>query len=203
MKIAIIGHGNVGGALAQNWAGKGHEIIIGARRPDDEKVRKLTAYEHIRATDIPDAVEQAEVILIATPPNIIPNLLESIDPEEDQVVIDATNSIRPWSRQYPTAFHALRDLTDAQVVKCFNTTGYENMLDPVYDGVGSDLFVAGDSERGKAVATQLALDAGFGACYDFGGDDRVEALEKLAFAWINLAIFQGLGRNVAFKVLKR
>lgn len=203
MKIAIIGHGNVGGALAQNWASKGHEIFIGARRPEDEKVLKLTAHEHIRATDIPDAVEQAEVILIATPPNIIPNLLESIDPEEDQVIIDATNSIRPWSRQYPTAFHALRDLTDAQVVKCFNTTGYENMLDPLYDGVAADMFVAGDSERGKAIATQLALDAGFGACYDFGGDDRVEALEKLAFAWINLAIFQGLGRNVAFKVLKR
>jgi predicted dinucleotide-binding enzyme len=203
MKIAIIGHGNVGGALAQNWAGKGHEIIIGARNEEDEKVRKLTALERITATSIPEAAEAADVILIATPPNIITNLLESFDPAEEQVVIDATNSIRPWSRQYPTAFHALRDLTDAQVVKCFNTTGYENMLDPVYDGVGVDMFVAGSSEQGKAVATQLALDAGFGACYDFGGDDRVEALEKLAFAWINLAIFQGLGRNVAFKVLKR
>ena len=77
------------------------------------------------------------------------------------------------------------------------------MLGSIYARVVVDMFVAGDSERGKAIATQLALDAGFGACCDFGGDDRVEALEKLAFAWINLAIFQGLGRNVAFKVLKR
>ena len=40
-------------------------------------------------------------------------------------------------------------------------------------------------------------------CYDFGGSDRVELLEKFAFSWINLAIMQGVGRNMAFKVVKR
>ncbi|HNN05870.1 MAG TPA: NAD(P)-binding domain-containing protein, partial [Leptospiraceae bacterium] len=31
MKIAVIGTGNVGGALAAKWAGKGHEIFLGVR----------------------------------------------------------------------------------------------------------------------------------------------------------------------------
>jgi len=52
-------------------------------------------------------------------------------------------------------------------------------------------------------AEQLANDIGFGKCYDFGGDDKVELLEKFALSWINIAIMQGHGRNLAFKLLKR
>ena len=50
MKIAIIGHGNVGGTLARKWAAAGHHIAIGARHPDDDKVQKiLSFYQGIRA----------------------------------------------------------------------------------------------------------------------------------------------------------
>ena len=77
------------------------------------------------------------------------------------------------------------------------------MRDPSYDGVGIDMFMAGSSERGKQVARQLALEAGFAECYDFGGDDKVVLLEQFALAWINLAIMQGQGRQIAFKVLRR
>ena len=41
MKIAIIGAGNVGGALGANWARKGHDIIFGARDPKSEKTQAL------------------------------------------------------------------------------------------------------------------------------------------------------------------
>jgi len=44
---------------------------------------------------------------------------------------------------------------------------------------------------------------GFEQCYDFGGDDRFELIEQFAFSWINLAVMQGQGRNIAFKILKR
>jgi predicted dinucleotide-binding enzyme len=65
------------------------------------------------------------------------------------------------------------------------------------------MFIAGDSAQAKAVVRQLAHDLGFAECYDFGGNDRAPLLEQLALAWINLAIFQGNGRSMAFKVLKR
>ena len=40
MKIAIIGAGNVGGTLALGWAKAGHEITIGAKDPNSNKVKK-------------------------------------------------------------------------------------------------------------------------------------------------------------------
>jgi len=68
MKIAMIGHGNVGGTLAKRWSKTGNEIIIGARDLEDPPVAKLTsAHEHIQATTIQSAVDQAEVVLVAIP----------------------------------------------------------------------------------------------------------------------------------------
>jgi len=93
--------------------------------------------------------------------------------------------------------------TRAEVVKCFNTTGFENMLNPINNGEGIDMFMAGDSNNAKAVAKQLALDCGFSTCIDFGKADKVELLEKFALSWINLAIMQGHGRDMAFKVIRR
>lgn len=77
------------------------------------------------------------------------------------------------------------------------------MLNPVYKGEAVDMFMAGDSDIAKDIAVQLALDCGFENCYDFGKSDKVELLEKFALSWINLAIMQGQGRNIAFRLVKR
>jgi predicted dinucleotide-binding enzyme len=77
------------------------------------------------------------------------------------------------------------------------------MLNPNYGEMVLDAFVAGDSIKGKEVAVKLALDAGFAACYDVGGNDKFQLMEQFAFFWINLAMFQGNGREIGFKLLKR
>lgn len=77
------------------------------------------------------------------------------------------------------------------------------MKNPVYGDTAIDMFVAGDSARGKAAAIQLAKDAGFAECYDIGGNDRFNLIEQFAWFWINLAMFQGQGREIGFKLLKR
>jgi len=199
MKIAIIGHGNVGGALAKSWAQKGHDIIIGVRKEKDEKAAKLVNQPNTSTASIPEAAKQADVILVAIPAKAAGEVAKTLGDVSDKVLIDATNNIR----QPDTAFDVFKAETKAEVVKCFNTTGYENMRNPVYGMESADMFMAGDSERAKRVAKQLALDAGFAECYDFGGDDQAKALEHLAYAWINLAIFQEHGRNMAFKMLRR
>lgn len=203
MKIAIIGHGNVGGALAKRWATAGHDVIIGARNPQDEKVQLFTKLHNIPVTDIINAVQQAEVILVATPAHTAVELANQFGKLPDKIIIDATNAIQRKPTPYATAFDAFQKITGAELAKCFNTTGFENMENPVYDNIAIDLFTAGSSVKAKAITMQLAKDAGFGECYDFGGDDRVELLEQFALAWINLAIFQKHGRNIAFKLLKR
>ncbi len=203
MQIGIIGHGNVGGALARNWAGKGHQIRIGARDPQSNKVKALTQLDKVESVSIPEAAQQSEVILVAIPAREAPNLASKLGDLSGKILIDSTNSIGPPSGPYPTAFHAFQALTDAEVVKCFNSTGFENMADPIYEGKGIDMFMAGNSSRAKEAVRQLALDAGFGNCHDFGNAEQVKLLEQLALCWINLAIFQKQGRNIAFKVLRR
>ncbi len=205
MKIAIIGSGNVGSALAKSWAKAGHRIFVGSRNPENANVKSLADSDsNISVHSTGEAIAQAEVILIATPAQTVIALAGQLQNSADKVIIDATNALFSKPGSYQNSSEALRDLTDCpHVVKCFNATGFENMYNPVYDGEGVDMFVAGDSMRGKETAKQLARDIGFAVCHDFGGDDKIPLLEQLAMAWINLAIMQKQGRNIAFKVVKR
>ncbi|HNM27677.1 MAG TPA: NAD(P)-binding domain-containing protein, partial [Saprospiraceae bacterium] len=198
MKIAIIGTGNVGGALAAAWAKAGHQILLGVRDQSNFKGMELLANPGTVALGIKEAAAEAEVILVATPPQFAEDLAPAFGDVRGKVIIDATNAVRTRPDNYPTAYHAFAALTGAEVVKCFNTTGYENMLDPVYGGQRIEVFMAGDSDTAKQTARQLALDAGFGDCLDFGKSDKVLLLEQFALSWINLAIMQGHGRNIAF-----
>jgi predicted dinucleotide-binding enzyme len=203
MNIAIIGTGNVGGALATGWAKKGHSIHLGVQDVSQFKGKDLLHNPNTDVQSIADAVAKSEVVLIATPPPAIFSIIEQMGDVTGKTLIDATNSVRQAPDPYKTAYHALMEKTKGEVVKCFNSTGFENMLNPIYHGEGIDMFMAGDSDEAKAVATQLAMDIGFASCMDFGKADKVELLEKFALAWINLAIMQGHGRAMAFKVLKR
>jgi predicted dinucleotide-binding enzyme len=77
------------------------------------------------------------------------------------------------------------------------------MVNPTYHNLAIDLFVAGDSIKGKEMAIKLAKDAGFAECYVVGGNDKFSLMEQFAWFWINLAMFQGQGREMAFKLFKR
>jgi len=204
MKISVIGTGNVGGALALQWANAGHEIFLGVRDRQNFKGSHLLENKNISVHSISKAGELSDVILIATAPQHIIDILRLLGNIEGKVVIDAMNSLRSSPEGFRNSFEAIRSIKPrVSLVKCFNSTGFENMRNPNYDGVGIDMFMAGSSENAKKVAAQLAIDAGFGECYDFGGDDKAELLEQFALSWINLAIMQGNGRNMAFKILKR
>jgi predicted dinucleotide-binding enzyme len=205
MIIAIIGTGNVGGALAQQLIKAGHTILMGAKFPLSAKsIHLATKIGEDRLTSIEQAAKQASVIIITSPPDALLQIIPQLGNVSEKTIIDASNSIRVKPDNYPTAYHAIKALTQTEaVVKCFNTTGFENMLNPIYQGQGIDMFCAGNNQQAKDIATQLAKDIGFSSCYDFGGDDKVELLEKFALCWINLAIMQGHGRDMAFKLIRR
>lgn len=203
LKIAIIGEGNVGRALAERWAGQGHTIFLGVLDLIEFMGRYLLKYEYTYLLPVRQAAAKADIILIASPPATIFEILEKTGNLSGKIVIDATNVLYHTPKPYPTVYHCVLSEAKARVVKCFNTTGYENMINPVYDGEGIDMFMAGDSIEAKAVAARLALDAGFSSCIDFGGSDKVELLEKLALAWFNLACVQGEDKDIAFKLVRR
>jgi 8-hydroxy-5-deazaflavin:NADPH oxidoreductase len=204
MTIAIIGSGNVGGALAQQWSKAGHSIYIGANFPLSDK-NKLLAEKLGESCFLPIeyAVSKATVVLIATPPTAIFDILPQLGDVSNKIIIDATNAVSKKPEPFKTVYHCLQANTQAAIVKCFNTTGFENMLNPVYKSEGIDMFMAGDSDTAKDIAVQLAIDCGFENCYDFGKSDKVELLEQFALSWINLAIMQGMGRDIAFRLVRR
>lgn len=76
------------------------------------------------------------------------------------------------------------------------------MSNPNYGTQKLNMFVAGDSKAGKQIASQLAIDAGFESCYSVGGNQHFALMESFAFFCINLAMFQGQGREIVFKLLK-
>jgi 8-hydroxy-5-deazaflavin:NADPH oxidoreductase len=203
MKIAIIGTGNIGGTLGKRWLDAGHDIILGVRDVQNFKGEALSNEANVSVKSISEAVAAADTILVATPPQVVLELIPQFGNLTGKVIIDASNAVRMKPEGYETAFHAFAQLTDAELVKCFNTTGFENMANPDYKGQAIDMFMAGDSAKAKTVAKELAVAIGFADCIDFGGSDKVMLLEQFALAWINLAIMQGHGRNLAFKVLRR
>lgn len=205
MKIAIIGSGNVGGALATKWSAANHEIFLGVRDINSFKGIALLKNPNTKACSVTDAVKQAEIIVIATPATLAAEISQSLGDTTGKIIIDTCNIVMGRG---PAGFTNVSEciLANTQtkdVVKCFNSTGFNNMLNTVYNNQKIDMYVAGDSVKGKKVAKQLSLDAGFENCYDIGGNDKFQLLEQYAFFWINLAMFQGHGREIAFKLLKR
>lgn len=205
MKIAIIGTGNVGGALANQWAKAGHRIFLGSRNREQFQDSHLLNNPNTSLHSITDAVRESEVILLATPATAAIEVAKSLGDTSGKIVIDAMNIVRGnGPKGYDNTAEAIMDYTQTRdVVKCFNTTGYNNMENPVYGNHSLDLFMAGDSQKGKNAAKTLATDAGFEQCYDIGGNTEFNRLESFANFWIHLALFQGFGRDIGFKLLRR
>lgn len=205
MKIAVIGAGNVGRALILRCLKAQHQVLVGVKFPLSEKSIQLAKeIGEDKLVPVDEACKLSELIIVATPAHIVLSLIPQFGDVSNKVIVDATNAVRMKPEPYSTAYEGIKQLTgNKSVVKCFNTTGFENLLNPDYGDFAIDLFAAGDDAEAKAKVMKLAIELGFGACYDFGGDDKVELLEQFALSWINLAIMQGHGRGIAFKLLKR
>lgn len=205
MNIAVIGTGNIGGTLAQRLSVNGHRVRLGVRDTARFKGQEvLSALTGVTAHTIGEAVNASEVIIIAVPAAAAAETARALGDVRNKVIIDAMNAVNLRPEGFAnTAEAILANCNCSDVVKCFNSTGYENLSNPDYFGTPADMFVAGDSAKAKAIAIRLAKELGFGEVYDFGGNDRFSLLEQLALCWINLAIFQKNGREISFKVLKR
>lgn len=64
------------------------------------------------------------------------------------------------------------------------------------------MFYCGDDASAKKAAAQLASDLGFEPV-DAGGLTSARLLEPLAMLWIHLAYGQGVGRDFAFRIMRR
>ena len=213
MKLAIIGAGSVGGTLGTAWAQKaGHEIFFGVRNPQSDKVQALVGSlgGMARAGTAAEAATSADVIVLATPWNGAEAAIRSMGDVSGKIILDATNPLAMGSDglgleigHSTSAGEKVQGWAKgASVFKTLNTTGYGNMADPVFHGVKSAMFVAGDDAAAKPKVIALVAALGF-EVIDAGPLRNARLLEAHAMLWIELALKRGLGRDFAFAILRR
>lgn len=151
MNIAIVGTGNVDSALATKWASKGHHIYLGVRDRDSFKGSGLLNNPNTSLHTIHEAVTLSEIVLISTPAPATVEVAKSLGDTSEKIIIDIMNILMGRGPLgYRTTTEAiLAHTSSVKVVKCFNTTGFNNMLNPEYGHTALDMFVAGDSHSAK------------------------------------------------------
>jgi predicted dinucleotide-binding enzyme len=209
MKIAIVGTGQVAAALGKGWAARGHMVTFASREPGAERVQQLLAAAgpNASAARVADAVRRSSIIVLAVPFTAVRERLEMAGDVGGKVLIDCTNPIAPGLRpMFDAGTSGVEQIAvwapRARLVKAFNTTGAENMAAPRYNGQPSTMFICGDDEVAKGATAQLAEELGF-EVVDAGGLSAARHLENLALLWIHLARVNGMGRDIAFRLLRR
>ena len=213
MKIAIIGAGNVGGALGAAWAKKaGHDVVFGVRDPKSEKTQALlqTIGSKARAAMVPEAAASADVIVLSTPWPATEAAIRSMGNVQGKVMLDATNPLTRGPEGIGLEIgHTTSGgekvqswATGASVFKTLNTTGFGNMASPEFKGAKSVMFVAGDAAANKPKVMKLVGELGFDVI-DAGPLRNARLLEAHAMLWIDLALVRGQGRDFAFGILRR
>jgi predicted dinucleotide-binding enzyme len=187
LRIAVIGAGNIGRTLRTRWAAAGHQVVYGVRRPGEPGTAPVA-----------DAVAGAEVVVLAVPGAAAKQVVASLGSDlAGKVVVDATNDVQGSGK-----LHALDELADgAHPVRAFNTLGWENFADPVVGGVQADLLYAAEEGVAKDTAETLIRDVGLEPVW-VGGVEAFDVVDSVTRLWFTLALQRGLGRRLAFKVVR-
>ena len=194
MRVAIIGKGNVGRALAPNIAAAGHDVMFGVRDP---RSAKYASDDGIPLKTVGEAVSGAEMVILAIAWSAVDGVLAECGEMAGKVLVDCTNpydfrnNLAPLVPADQSAAKIISGKTAAKVVKAFNQVGAAVMADAPDRKVRPLQFVASDDEKAKASVIKLAKDIGFDA-RDAGGIEYARELEGMARLWIAQAFGHGM-----------
>jgi len=202
MKVAIIGAGTVGKALATSLIRAGHDVSISASTPESTKAA-ADAVGASAATSNAAAASAADVTILAVPyvgagQTVAREIGAAV---AGRTVIDATNPIRSDYSGLATdgrsgAEELQSSLGSANVVKAFNTIFAANQARPTAD---IDGYVAGDSPEAKATVMGLVESMGFSPV-DVGPLAAARHLEGMAWLNIGLNASNGWGWTSAWRL---
>jgi 8-hydroxy-5-deazaflavin:NADPH oxidoreductase len=185
MRVAVIGVGNVGGALASALTGAGHDVVVAASSAE-KAAQAARGLECEPAPSPREAADGADAVVLAIPFDAGQEVADEIrDEVAGTPIVDVTNSpaIVEEGTSNAEAFQAW--LPEAHVVKAFNTVVASRLADPKEDGQPLDGFIAGDDSAAKATVAALVRDAGLEPL-DVGGLKMARALEGMA--WTNISL---------------
>lgn len=211
MRLAFIGCGNVGGALADRLQRLGHDVTLASADRSSPSLAKALARSPALAVAPPaDAVAWADVVFLSTPYAANAAALAPVASAlAGKVLVDCTNPVGPGLSHAPGAARSGSEAVQAlapgaRVVKAFSVYGFENFEDASFPGrsLRPAMFLCGDDAAAKAAVSSLAEGLGFEPL-DTGGLVQALHLEHMTLLWVRMVRVNGASPHLAWARLSR
>jgi predicted dinucleotide-binding enzyme len=212
MKIAVLGTGMVGRALAGKLAELGHDVTVGTRDVEDTLGRSEPDYlgnppfgvwcethPEVGLGTPADATAQAELVVNATNGAGSIAMLESAGEANlaGKILADVSNPLDVSQGVPPSLFvcntdslgeRIQRRFPQARVVKTLQTVNCEVMVDPARVPGGHDVFVCGEDSDAKRQVGELLESFGWPVEHirDLGGISSARGTEMYVALWVRL-----------------
>ena len=211
MKIAVLGTGMVGLALASRLAELGHDVTVGTRDVDATLARTESdqmgnppyadwahAHSRVALATVADASAHAELVINATSGNASITALAAAGREHlaGKVLLDIANPLDYSQGFPPSLFVGNTDslaeqiqaaFPEAKVVKSLNTMNALLMANPrrLADG-DHTVFVSGNDAQAKAAVGELLKSFGWKDILDLGDVSSARGPEMYMAMWLRL-----------------
>jgi predicted dinucleotide-binding enzyme len=211
VKIAVLGTGMVGQAVAAKLSSLGHDVTVGTRDPQATLARTepdgmgnppFSAWhaEHpaVALATFAEAAEQAELVVNATGGAVSIDVLTQAGAGNlaGKVLLDIANPLDFSQGFPPTLFvkdtdslaeRIQRAFPGARVVKSLNTMTAALMVEPGRAAGGDhSVFVSGDDDAAKKTVVELLQAIGHTDVIDLGELSTARGTEMLLPAWVRL-----------------
>lgn len=197
MTYSIIGSGNIGTAVARQFARKGIEVAItNTRGPGSLLPLQKELGRHIVPQTL-EAALNADIVILAAPFSAVAGIARSGRDWKGKIVVDATNAIDFPSFAptdlggRPSSEIVAEQLRGARLVKAFNTLPAAVLATDPAEGRGHRvLFISGNDTDANSKVASLAEELGFapillgrlaegGLLQQFGGPLTTQNLIKV------------------------
>lgn len=198
-RIAIIGTGDVAGALGPEFAALGHTIVYGSRDPSRDEVHTLVARtgDDASATTQKEATIGADIVVLAVPGGLVETITRNLGDLSGKIIIDPTNPIGRGEDGLPAMAVDTSNgeiiqaaAPTAHVVKAFNTLNWRTMVDPESAGGPVSIPLVGDNLTAKATVAELVRGMELEPI-DLGPIRYARHVEGMLIIWINARIGGG------------
>lgn len=212
MRIAVLGTGMVGRAIATKLVGLGHEVMMASRTADNEKAAEWvdSAGEGASAGTFADAAAYGELLFNCTGGQVSIDAIGSARAEDlaGKILADVANPLDFSQGMPPTLFvlgsdslgeQIQRAFPNVRVVKTLNTVNCEVMVDPTRVPGEHDVFVCGDDAAAKAEVAELLRSFGWPEerIVDLGDISAARGTEAYLLLWLRL---RGLTKTGDFNI---
>lgn len=208
-KLAFIGIGNVGFAIANNLQKKGHDIIIANNDENSETVKKALAQNpNFSVKNLQEAINEAEMVFLATPFQVNEEILRSLT-FNGKVLVDCTNPVgagisHGLKSEISGSEKVQEWAADAKVVKAFTIYGFENFIDSSYPDYNLKpvMMIAGNDAEAKNSVSKINSDMGYDTL-DTGKLDQALHLEHMTLLWVKMVRRDGHHPNFVWAKLEK